>query len=393
MLKTTDRVKTVKSSSILEIAALAADMKSKGIDVVSLAAGEPDFNTPEAIQRAATKAMADGYTKYTPSNGFLKLRETIAEKVTRENGFPVSPDEVIITAGAKHALYLAMQCLLGPGDAILVPTPAWVSYGPMVELCEAEMIPLPLYEEDGYRPNVDRWKNLSIPKRARGILINSPNNPVGSTYTADDLKRLAAWAMQRGLWILSDEIYEKILFDDAKHVSVAALGPEVRENTITVSGFSKSYCMTGWRLGWAIAPKDLTKKMTAISSQSISHVTSFVQWAGIAAAQLPESEIQAMVQKFDERRKYCLERLARWGKWGSFVRPTGAFYFFLNMSPWMSAKKMSDVEFCKSMLEDYHVGLVPGSAFGKDKSFRMSYATSVEQLKKAFDRMEAFLGG
>jgi len=233
MLKFASRVGTLKSSSILEISAQANAMKAKGIDVVSLAAGEPDFNTPEVIQQAATKAMADGITKYAPSQGFLALRETLAEKISRENGFQVSPEEVIVTSGAKHALYLGLQCLADAGDAVLVPTPAWVSYSAMIELTGASIIPLPLYEEDGFRINVDRWKGMAIPSNVRGILINSPNNPTGVVYSRDQLKRLVGWAMQRNLWVLSDEIYEKILFDGAEHVSVASLGPEVKSNTLT----------------------------------------------------------------------------------------------------------------------------------------------------------------
>lgn len=391
MLKFASRVSNLKSSSILEIAAQANAMKAKGIDVVSLAAGEPDFNTPEVIQQAATKAMADGVTKYAPSQGFLALREVLAEKITRENGFQVSPEEVIVTSGAKHALYLGLQCLADAGDAVLVPTPAWVSYQAMIELTGANVIPLPLYEEDGFRVNVDRWKGMAIPSNARGILINSPNNPTGVVYTRDQLKRLVGWAMQRNLWIISDEIYEKILFDGAEHVSVASLGPEVRANTLTVSGFSKSYCMTGWRLGWAVGDKTLIEKMTALNSQSVSNVTSFVQSAGITAAKMPSSEVQKMVADFNKRREYCLTRLDAMKEQISYVRPDGAFYFFINLTKWLTAHKMTDVEFCKEFLSKYHVGAIPGSSFGKEKWIRISYATSVPQLEKAFDRLEKFL--
>jgi aspartate aminotransferase len=391
MLKFASRVSSLKSSSILEISAKAHELKAKGIDVVSLAAGEPDFNTPEAIQQAATRAMAEGITKYTPSQGFLALREVLAEKITRENGFPVSPEEIVITSGGKHAIYLGLQCLAEAGDAVLVPTPTWVSYGPMIELTGAHIVPLPLFEEDGFRINVDRWKGMAIPPNARGILVNSPNNPTGVVYTRDQLKRLVGWAMQRNLWILSDEIYEKILFDGAEHVSVASLGPEVRNHTLTVNGFSKSYCMTGWRLGWAVGEKSLIAKMSALQSQCNSHVTSFVQWAGITAAQLPPEHLANMVAQFDKRRRYCLERLDRWKDHVSYVRPDGAFYFFVNLTKWLTARKMTDVEFCKELLAKYHVGAVPGSSFGKEKWLRLSYATSLENLEKAFDRIEKAL--
>lgn len=391
MLKLASRVANLNSSSTMEIAAKAQELKNQGKDVISLSLGEPDFNTPEVIQQAATKAMADGITKYAPAPGFLALREEIAKLIERENGFKVSPEEIIVTSGAKHALYLALQALVEEGDTVLLPTPAWVSYRPMIELAGAQIIPLPLLEEDGYRVNVDRWKGMAIPPNTRGIILNSPNNPTGVVYTREDLIRLVGWAMQRNLWILSDEIYEKILFDGATHTPVASLGPEVRAQTITVSGFSKSYSMTGWRLGWAIAEKGVLSKMIALQSQSTTHVTSIVQWAGITACKLPPENIQNMVKAFDRRRHLCMERLDKLGDYLSYVRPNGAFYFFINVSKFLNAKKMTDVEFCRDLLQQQYVGLVPGSSFGKEKTVRLSYATSDENLKKAFDRIEAFL--
>ncbi len=390
-MRLSSRVSHLKSSAIMDIAATANDLKAKGVDVVSLAAGEPDFNTPEPIQRAATEAMAKGITKYTPSAGFPQLREVLADKITNENGFQVHPDEIVITCGAKHAIFMALQCLLEPGDVVLMPTPAWVSYTPMIELAGATIFPLPLFEEDHYRVNVDRWKGLAIPPTAKGIIINSPNNPTGMVYNQDDLKRFAAWALSRNLWIMSDEIYEKMIYDGETHVSTASLGPEVKANTITINGFSKSYCMTGWRLGWAIGDKELIKKMSAYQSQSNSHVTSFVQWAGLTAAKSPESTVENMRQTFEKRRNYCMERLNALSEYLTYTPPKGAFYFFVNFSKFLTPKKMSDFELCKALLDRHHVALVPGSSFGKEKSIRMSYATSDENLKKAFDRIETFL--
>jgi len=391
MLKFATRVQSLKSSSIMEISAKAQELKSKGIDVISLAAGEPDFNTPEPIQQAATKAMAEGITRYTPAPGFLALREVIAEMVTRENGYEVKPEEVTIVSGAKHGIYLTLQCLVEPGEAVLVPTPAWVSYSPMVELTGAHIIPLPLFEEDGYRPNVDRWKGLAIPSNAKGIIINSPNNPTGAVYTKEDLTKLVSWALQRNLWILSDEIYEKILYDGATHTSVSALGPEAKNCTVTISGFSKSYSMTGWRLGWTIAPKDFSTKLAALQSQSNSHTTSFVQWAAITAAKLPPTILQSMVHEFEARRQYCMNRLDALSPYLTYTKPHGAFYFFINLSKFLVPTKMSDVEFAKALLEKEYLGVVPGSSFGKENSMRISYATSIQNLEKAFDRLERFL--
>ena len=391
MLKLASRVQALQSSSIMDIAAQAAALKAKGMDVVTLAAGEPDFNTPEEIQHAATKAMADGITKYTPSAGFMALREAVAEKVTRENGFPVKPEEVLITSGAKHALYFALQTLAEAGDTVLVPTPGWVSYHAMIELTGASMVPLPIFEEDGFNLNVDRWKGLAIPSNARGVLINSPNNPTGVAYSREELKKFVGWALQRNLWILSDEIYEKILYDGSEHVSIASLGPEVRNHTITVSGFSKSHCMTGWRLGWAIGPAEVIKKMSAMQSQANSHVTSFVQWAGLTAAKMPAEKVQAMVDKFEERRQYCLGRLEKLNDHCTFHRPNGAFYFFVNFSKYLNRVGKSDAQMCKELLSDHLVAIIPGSAFGKEKFARISYANNIENLKKAFDRIEKYL--
>jgi aspartate aminotransferase len=391
MLKIANRVSSLKSSSIMEISAKAAQLKAQGHEVISLAAGEPDFNTPEAIQAAATTAMREGITKYTPAPGFQVLREAIAKKVSEENGFPVDPEEVLVTSGAKHGLYLALQCLVDPGEAILIPTPSWVSYRPMIELAGASVIPLPLYEEDGYRPNVDRWKGMAIPPNAKGIIINSPNNPTGVVYTKEELIKLTSWALQRNLWIISDEIYEKIIYDNLHHTSIAALGPEAKKATITISGFSKSYAMTGWRFGWAIADKPFVAKMAALQSQSNSHVTSFVQWAAITACTLPNSVGAAMVAEFDKRRQYCMERLDKMSQHLSYTRPTGAFYIFINLSRWLTQHKMTDVEFCKELLDKEYVGAVPGSSFGKEHTIRISYATSLDNLKKAFDRIESYL--
>lgn len=391
MIKLATRVNSLKSSSIMEISARAADMKAKGIDVISLAAGEPDFNTPDIIQNAATQAMKEGITRYTPAPGFTALREAIAQMVTKENKFPVSPDEVVITSGAKHAIYLALQCLADPGEAILVPTPAWVSYTPMIELTGANIIPLPLYEEDGYRPNVDRWKGMAIPPNARGIILNSPNNPCGVVYTKEDLTRVVSWAMQRNLWILSDEIYEKILYDGAVHTSTAALGPEAKAATITISGFSKSFAMTGWRLGWAIADKEIVKKMSALQSQSNSHVTSFVQSAALKAATLPPNIVQDMVKEFAKRREFCMARLDKLSDFCTYAKPMGAFYFFINFSKFLGPKKMTDGEFATELLMKANVGVVPGSAFGKDGTIRISYATSMKNLEAAMDRIEKYL--
>ncbi len=391
MLKYSNRTQSLKPSSTMEITAKAAQLRAEGVDVISLAAGEPDFNTPVEIQQAATEAMAKGITRYTPAAGFLALREAIAQKVSEENNFPVKPTEVVVTSGAKYALYLALQCLVEEGECVLVPTPAWVSYQAMIELAGASIVPLPLFEEDGFRANVDRWKGMAIPKNARGIILNSPNNPTGVVYNKEDLVKIVSWALQRDLWVMSDEVYEKILFDGVTHTSVASLGPEVKDHTITISSVSKTYAMTGWRVGWAIAQTPLAQKMAALQSQSTSNVTSFAQMATLAAFNMKKESVDQMLSVFEKRRAYCEQRLDRLSQYISYVRPQGAFYFFLNLSRWLDDRKMSDLDFCKVLLDKAHVGMVPGTAFGKEKFARMSYATSDANLEKAFDRIEKFL--
>lgn len=389
MLKVAERCQALKSSSIMEISAVANELKAQGFDVVSLAAGEPDFNTPVEIQNAATKAMQEGITKYTPAPGFLALRQAVAEKVSRENDFPVGSNEVVITCGAKHAIFLALQGLCNPNEAVLVPTPAWVSYGAMVELAGGYIIPLPLVPEDGFRPNVERWKGMALPSNVKGLILNSPNNPTGAVYSREEITRLVSWALSRDLWIISDEIYEKITYGEP-HVSVSSLGPEVRSRTVTVSGFSKSHCMTGWRVGWAICEKGLAEKLSAYSSQSISHVTSIAQMGALCAAKLSPAVVQRMVDEFDSRRRYVASRLDKM-KGVGYRMPTGAFYFFIDCTPFLSAKKMTDIEMCRDLLTKFHVGLVPGAAFGCDRYVRLSYATSMDNLRRALDRFESYL--
>jgi len=391
MLRLTARAEKLRPSPVFEIASAAQELRRQGKEVISLAAGEPDFSTPEPIRNAAVEALDKGITKYTPSAGFLALREVIAEKTTRESGYKVEPDQIVVTTGAKQSIFMAMQCLAEPGDVILLPTPAWVSYGPQIELAGAKIFPLPLFEADGFRPNLERWRGMAIPPNAKGIILNSPSNPTGVVFTKEDLIKIVGWALQRNLWMLSDEIYEKILYDDAKHTSVASLGPEVKGETITINGCSKTYAMTGWRIGWAIADPAVIKKMAAYQSQCTSNVTSFVQMAAIAALKMPNSAINEMVKTFDRRRKYCKARLDQLSDYMSYANPSGAFYFFVNISKWLNGKKMNDVEFCKDLLAQKYVGLVPGSAFGQPKYVRLSYATSDDKLAKAFDRIESFL--
>ncbi len=379
------RTKGVNESETLAMSAKAAALKAAGHDVISLAAGEPDAPTPDPVQQAATDAMHRGFTRYAPPQGYLALREAIAAKTHRDYGYPVHPDEVFVTGGAKMALYLALQTLLDPGDSVLLPTPAWVSYRAMVELCGAQVIPIPLDESQHFALDLDKLKGCAVPLKTRGIILNTPHSPTGTVLTREELMRLAGWALQRNLWIMVDEVYDKLVYE-GNHVPMASLGPEVQSQTITINSFSKTYSMTGWRLGYAIAPKKVIAKMTAIQSQSLSHPTSFVQMAGIAALKLPQSHLEHMCKTFRERRDFCVARLNEVNPLMKFGVPHGAFYFFVDVQPWLQTFGKSDAEFCHYFLEKYHVGVVPGSAFGKDGYVRLSYASSLDQLKKGLSR-------
>ncbi len=392
MLKLSSRVDILKQSVTLEIDAKAKALQESGVDVVNLAAGEPDFDTPPSIKNAAIDALRKGFTKYSNSQGLPVLRKVISQFIETRRKFSVTPDEIIVTAGAKHAIFLALQCLIEPGDYVLLPIPAWISYVPCIELAGGKVIPLPLHGSNGFQIDLDEWKKMALPPTCRGIIINTPNNPTGVCLNYETLKALVAWAIQRNLWILSDEIYADIVFDGQKHFSIASLGSEeLRQCVITIDGLSKNSCMTGWRLGWAIATSELIKKMTAYQSHSNSHVATFVQMAALEAFNEYNVSLPSMVKEFDQRRRFCIKALDELSEYLSYTRPTGAFYFFINLSKWLTKKKMNDIEFCKRFLEKFHVGVVPGEAFGIKNHIRISYATSIENLKKGMARLGKFL--
>ncbi|MBI4403088.1 MAG: pyridoxal phosphate-dependent aminotransferase [Deltaproteobacteria bacterium] len=391
MFKYATRVGCLRPSPSNEISNLAIELKAQGRDVISLATGEPDFDTPEPIRQAAEQAIHSGVTRYTPTAGFLSLRQAIAQKYSVEYQTSIHPDEIIITCGAKHAISLALQCLVEPGESVLLPTPAWTNFGPMIELAGASILPLPLFEEDGFKPNLDRLKRMAVPAGVKGIILNSPNNPTGAVLSRDDLVRIVCWALQRDLWIISDEVYDKILFEEIEHTPIASLGPEVRAHTIVANGLSKTYAMSGWRIGWAIADGAFIQKMVAMQSQTTQNAPSFAQSAAIAAIRLASSFVDEMVDIYDSRRQYCMRRLNTLHSHLSYVEPKGAFYFFINLGKWLSEREMTDTEFCRQLLLQQGIALVPGTAFGKERYVRLSYATSSENLANAFNRLDKFL--
>jgi aspartate aminotransferase len=380
------RVRGVAPSATLGITAKAKALKAKGVDIVGLGAGEPDFDTPEHIKEALYKAVKEGFIYYTPSRGIIELRRAIAEKLKRDNALSYDPEkEIIVTPGAKQALYEAILAVTNPGDEILIPSPYWVSYEPMVQLAEGKPIYVPTYEENGFRVTPEAVAERITPK-TRGIIINSPNNPTGAVFRKKELREIAELCAAYDLVAISDEIYEKIIYGE-KHVSIAAL-PAMKERTITVNGFSKAYSMTGWRLGYAAAPEELIAAMERVQEHSVSCAASFVQKAGVAALRGSQSCVEEMVKEFRKRRDVLVKRLNEI-EGVSCALPQGAFYAFANFS----AYERDSFKLAEKLLEKAGVALIPGAAFGElgEGYLRLSYATSMENLIKGVDRIKKAL--
>jgi len=354
-------------------------MKARGEKVVSLAIGEPDFATPAHIVEAAKKALDDGYTKYTPAPGIKELREAIAEKSQKENKIPAKPENVIV-APTKHTLFLTCMALLDRGDEALIPDPGWVSYGPMVTLAGAKPVPVRAADEDGFVPSAETVAQAITP-HTRLLMLNSPSNPGGSVYSRDAMRALADLAKDRDLIVVSDEIYEKILYDGV-HVSPASLDG-MFERTVTVHGFSKTYAMTGWRLGWLVAPTPLFREIVKVQEHTITCATAFAQKAGVAALRGPTAPLEAMVAEFRARRDLVMKELAKIDRL-STDRPTGAFYVFPKVDV-----RLHSATLCERILKEASVAVTPGSAFGQagEGHIRISYAASRETITEGVRRI------
>lgn len=389
-MKLAKRVASLTPSATLAITAKAKELKAAGYDVIGLGAGEPDFNTPEHIIAAAIKAMNEGHTKYTPSGGLPALKEEIIKKFARDQGLSYEPAEIIVCVGAKHALYTLFQVLLDEGDEVIIPTPYWVSYPEQVKLAGGVPVYVEGLEENDFKMTPDQLKQAITPK-TKAVIINSPSNPTGMIYTAEELKALGEVCLAHGVLIVSDEIYEKLIYGGAKHVSIAELSPELKEQTIIINGVSKSHSMTGWRIGYAAGPKDIIQAMTDLASHSTSNPTSIAQYAAIAAYSGPQEPVEQMRQAFEKRLDIIYDKLVQIPGF-TCVKPQGAFYLFPN------ARKAADMagcrtvdEFVAALLEEAKVALVPGSGFGAPDYVRLSYATSLEALETAIERIRRFM--
>ncbi len=371
-------------SLTLAIDAKAKQMKADGQDVVGFGAGEPDFDTPQHIKDAAAKALAAGFTKYTPSSGIPELRQAIVDKFKRENGLSFKPSQVIVSCGGKHSCFNTILATCQEGDEVLIPAPYWLSYPEMVKMAGATPVILPTTDRTEFKVTPGQLR-AAITPRTRLFILNSPSNPTGSVYTPDETKALGDVCVEKNLLIMSDEIYEHLLYDGAAHRSVASFSPAHQEHTILVHGFAKAWSMTGWRLGFLAAPEPIAKAIDAIQSHSTSNPTSFAQKGGVAALTGPQDHLPLWLAEYARRRTCAWQKLnAIPGI--SCVNAKGAFYLFPNIS----RLGLKSTEFCARLLEQEKVAAVPGIAFGADDYLRISYATSLANIEKGLDRLERF---
>lgn len=378
------RVSELTPSLTLAIDSKAKAMRAEGIDVYSFGAGEPDFDTPEHIKKAAIDALNSGFTKYTPSSGTPELRAAISEKFKRDNGLDYKPSEIIVSNGAKQSCFNAIMAVCGEGDEVIIPAPYWLSYPDMVRLAGAEPVIVQTTQENDWKMTPEQFEEAMSP-RTKMLIINSPGNPTGSVYTKDELRALVEVAADEEITILSDEIYESLTYDGAEHVSVASLTPEAKDLTITVNGFSKAYAMTGWRLGYLGAPEKIAKAIDSMQSHATSGPCSFAQKGGLAALTGSQQCVADMREEFNIRREYMFERLSAIHN-VTAVKPKGAFYMLANISK----LGMTSTNFADRLLSKANVAVVPGIAFGDDRVVRLSYATGLDIIKPGLDRFEDF---
>ena len=394
-MKISKRAQDVPPSATIAVTAKAQDLKAQGVDVVGFGAGAPDFDTPDYIKDAAIEALKAGKTKYTPAAGIVELRAAIAEKLKKENGLDYGPDQVIVNIGGKHSVYEAMQAVLDPGDEVILPTPYWVTYPEAIKLAGASVKVIQTDRARAYKMTPPQLED-AITDRTAMLVLNSPNNPGGFTYTPEELQALAKVLEGTPIYVISDEIYEKLIYGDTKFVSFASLSEDAFSRTLTLNGFSKAFSMTGWRLGYTAGPLDVIKAMGRLQSHMTSNPVTFGQYAAIAALGPPaEQAIEKMRAEFERRGKYMAERLnAISGV--QCLESTGAFYCFPDVSSHFGrhingAQINGSMDFAKALLDQAHVALVPGLPFGCDNNVRLSFACSMEQISEGLDRLEQWL--
>jgi aspartate aminotransferase len=384
-MKLAKRVSDIGESVTLQITSKAKKMAKEGIDVVSFAAGEPDFDTPDFIKQAAIKALNEGFTKYTPSSGIPELREAICAKFKKDNGLDYSPAQIVVSNGAKHSLYNIFQAICEAGDEVIIPAPYWLSYPAMVNMAEAKSVFVQTSAENNFKVT-EKDLEAKITKKTKCLVLNSPSNPTGSLYEKSDLEMVAKLAVKHRFFVISDEIYEKLVYDGKKYVSIASLGKDINGQTITVNGVSKSYSMTGWRIGYAAGPLEIMQAIANVQSHATSNPASISQKATLAALTGDQAFIDKMRAEFEKRRDIMVSRINRM-KSVSCIKPDGAFYVFCDISK----LKAPAADIANRLLDEARIAVIPGEPFGADSFIRFSFATSQQAINKGMDRLEEWL--
>lgn len=380
-----ERLQKINPSSTLAITSKAKKLNAEGKDVVSFAAGEPDFDTPDFIKEAAIAAIKNGFTKYTPTTGIPELKSAICNKLKKDNNLDYAPSQVVVSCGAKHSIFNALFVLAEKGDEVLIPSPYWVSYPEMVNLCEAKPRLIKTSADNKFKMTIgDLERNLTA--KTKVLILNSPSNPTGCVYTKEELEAISKICIAKKIFVISDEIYEKIIFDGRKHESIASFSKEIYDLTITVNGLSKSHSMTGWRIGYLAGPQDVVEAISKFQDHSTSNPNSIAQKAAVAALNAPDDFAVRMCSEFEKRRDYIVKRLSSI-KQLKVVRPEGAFYVFCGIK----AVKLDSVQFATRLLDEALVALIPGDAFGWNEFVRLSFATNIEQIEKGVSRIEGWL--
>ena len=389
-----NKAQKLAPSITLAITAKAKEMKAQGKDIIGFGAGEPDFNTPKNIIEACKVALDEGKTKYVPASGINELKDAIINKFQRDNGLTYKRDQIIVSTGGKQCLANALYALLNPGDEVLIAKPYWVSYPDLVHLADGVPVIVDTHEKDDYKFTLENLAAAITPK-TKVIILNSPNNPTGTIYSKEELQDIAEFCREKDLFIISDEIYEPLIYGGDQHYSIASLSEDAYQRTLVVNALSKAYAMTGWRLGYAAGPKELIKIMSNIQSHTTSNSTSFVQYAAVEALNGDQSFIPELNKEFKSRRDYMIGRADQVEGLG-YIYPKGAFYLMLDIRPFIGKTYKgktieNSLDFADQLLSDYLVALVPGSGFGLEGFVRLSYAIHIDSIKKGFDRIEAFL--
>lgn len=388
-----ERIKRMTPSATIELEGTVEELRAAGVKVIGLNVGEPDFNTPDHIVKACEKAIEEGKTRYTSVAGIKQLREAICRKLKCDNNVSYSPSQIVVSTGAKQALDNAVMAICNPGDEIIIPIPCWVSYVEMVKLAEGVPVLVDTNPEN-FQLNLDTIERAITPK-TRAVMINTPNNPTGAVYAEESLLALGNLAVKHDFYVISDEVYEKLVYNNKKHVCIASLSEEIQKHTILINGLSKAYAMTGWRIGYSASPLDIARGISSLQGHTTSNSTTFVQWAGLEALSGPSDTIEVMRTKFDERRRYLVERLNAMPH-VTCPNADGAFYLMPNICYYYGKRFgtrviSNSVDFCSYLLEEARIAVVPGSAFEAPNSVRIAYSNSLENIKEGMDNLEKAL--